>query len=435
MNATQLNVTNDTDVAGDEEVGRTKDGEAEDGMLGAVVATGVTLGLIIVFTLLGNCLVVLAVILFRRLRSVTNYFIVSLAVADLTVAVLVMPSSVLYLIEGRWRFGWTFCHFWISCDVTCCTASILHLCLISIDRYLAITEPLTYRTRMPKRRAILLITGVWSCSGAISFVPIYLGWFYDPQRNSTVTNADGTSCLLHPNWKYAVVSSSTSFYLPLVVMAIVYAQIFRVAKRQAEEISFLEKSFRQKNPQKVSARLSKRSMRVRRESKAIKTLGTLMGLFCICWLPFFVMYLVTPFCGEGCPIDPEVEAAVTWLGYCNSFINPCVYALMNKDFRNAFKKILICDCNRSSRRCLTSGSFQHPEAYLSTDTLASTSSRNALLQHSTTRTETETLFFGCRAKQSGSSIQPDIRLRILNCPVKSVVVSVSGNKTTDANNL
>lgn len=433
MNVTRWNITNDSA----EELDWTGEELEEDGTVGEVVATGLTLGLIIIFTLLGNCLVVLAVVLFRRLRSVTNYFIVSLAVADLTVAVLVMPYSVLYQIEGRWRFGWTFCHFWISCDVTCCTASILHLCLISIDRYLAITEPLTYRTRMPKRRAILLIIGVWSCSGAISFVPIYLGWFYDPRRRSMVTNAEATSCLLHPNWKYAVVSSCTSFYLPLVVMAAVYARIFQIAKRQAEEIDFLEKSFRQTNPQRVSARLSKRSMRVRRESKAIKTLGTLMGLFCVCWIPFFVMYLVTPFCGEGCPIDMEVEAAVTWLGYCNSFINPCVYAFLNKDFRNAFKKILLCDCNRSSRRCLTSGSFQHPETYVSTDTLASSSSRNALLQHSTTRTETgKGLFFGGRVKQSVSSLAPDIRLRILNCHVKTVVVSVSDNKTTaDTNNL
>jgi len=98
--------------------------------------SGFLLCLIIAFTLAGNCLVCAAVASYRRLRSsVTNYFVVSLAVADLTVAILVMPYSVAFELYGKWRYGWVFCYFWISCDVTCCTASILHLCVISLDRY------------------------------------------------------------------------------------------------------------------------------------------------------------------------------------------------------------------------------------------------------------------------------------------------------------
>jgi len=310
-----------------------------------ITTTGFLLCLVILFTLVGNSLVVVAVASTRRLRSsVTNYFVVSLAVADLTVAVLVMPYAVFYELYGRWTFGWVFCYFWISCDVTCCTASILHLCVISVDRYLAVTEPLTYRGRMTRRRALMAVAGVWTCSSAISFVPVYAGWFVeaggDGEQQMRLYE-DGPACGLFVNRVYAVISSTTSFYLPLVVMLVVYAKIYRVARRQAAEIQELERSLRaaQRTP---TGRLQRRSRRVVSDTKAVKTLGTLMGLFCVSWLPFFVIYVVKPFCASACHVPAEVEVAVTWLGYCNSFINPCVYAFLNRDFRSAFGRVLCC---------------------------------------------------------------------------------------------
>ena len=90
-----------------------------------------------------------------------------------------------------------------------------------------------------------------------------------------------------------------------------------------------------------TGRLQRRSRRVSSDSKAVKTLGTLMGLFCVSWLPFFILYLVKPFC-TACTVPVWIESAVTWLGYCNSFINPCVYAFLNRDFRSAFSRVLFC---------------------------------------------------------------------------------------------
>ena len=66
-----------------------------------------------------------------------------------------------------------------------------------------------------------------------------------------------------------------------------------------------------------------------------------MGLFCFSWLPFFLMYVILPFC-SSCALPPLWLSLITWLGYCNSFFNPCVYAFLNRDFRLAFKKILLC---------------------------------------------------------------------------------------------
>ncbi len=195
---------------------------------------------------------------------------------------LVMPYSLLFEIYGEWKFGWIFCYFWISCDVTCCTASILHLCVISLDRYLAITGPFTYKTRMSKHRAVFIICLVWLTSGAISFVPIFLGWYAD--KTTVDLYIDSPECGLYVNKIYAVISSGMSFYLPLVIMIIVYLKIFRIAQAQAEAISKLEvqcqpqeyrNTHEEHNGQAASSHinLKNRSRKVSRDFKAIRTLG------------------------------------------------------------------------------------------------------------------------------------------------------------------
>ena len=114
----------------------------------AKVVIGFALESIVLMTIGGNILVLLAVILNRKLRTTTNYIVVSLAVADLFLGSLVLPFSAIYQMEQRWMFGTTFCDIWAAIDVLCCTASILSLCAISIDRYIGVTRPLQHRVRI-----------------------------------------------------------------------------------------------------------------------------------------------------------------------------------------------------------------------------------------------------------------------------------------------
>lgn len=98
--------------------------------------------------------------------------------------------------------------------------------------------------------------------------------------------------------------------------------------------------------QKAVAKMGKRNIkaqvkRFRMETKAAKTLAIIVGGFIVCWMPFFTIYLIRAFCADC--INPVVFSVLFWLGYCNSAINPCIYALFSKDFRFAFKKI-ICRC-------------------------------------------------------------------------------------------
>lgn len=96
-------------------------------------------------TLVGNSLVILAVILNKHLRSSTNFFIVSLACADLAVGFFVLPFSITNELLKRWIFGKIMCRVWLATDVWLCTASIYNLLAITIDRYMAVTKPLSYR--------------------------------------------------------------------------------------------------------------------------------------------------------------------------------------------------------------------------------------------------------------------------------------------------
>lgn len=164
-----------------------------------------TLTLIIVMTVVGNILVILSVFTHRPLRIVQNFFIVSLAVADLTVAILVMPINVAYSIIGRWLFGLYICKMWLTSDVMCCTASILNLCAIALDRFWAITDPINYAQKRTLKRVLLLIGGVWLLSLIISSPPL-IGWNDWPETEDflnepcQLTQRRGKDKYLLPNY-------------------------------------------------------------------------------------------------------------------------------------------------------------------------------------------------------------------------------------------
>ncbi|XP_039453403.1 octopamine receptor Oamb isoform X2 [Culex pipiens pallens] len=128
-----------------------------------------------ILVIVGNTLVVAAVTSSHKLRSVTNFFIVSLAVADLLVGLAVLPFSATWEVFKVWIFGDVWCRVWLAVDVWMCTASILNLCAISLDRYVAVTRPVTYPSIMSTGRAKSLIAGLWVLSFVICFPPL-VGW-------------------------------------------------------------------------------------------------------------------------------------------------------------------------------------------------------------------------------------------------------------------
>ncbi|XP_019865572.1 5-hydroxytryptamine receptor 1 [Aethina tumida] len=185
---------------------------------------------IIVGTIVGNILVCVAVCLVRKLRRPCNYLLVSLAISDLCVAILVMPMAMFSEINGKWIFGEIVCNIWVSCDVLSCTASILNLCMISVDRYYAITKPLEYGVKRTPKRMILWVILVWFFAGCISLPPLLI---LGNEHSDGVTKDE--VCLVSQHIGYQLYATMFSFYIPLTVMILVYYKIFRAARRIVNE--------------------------------------------------------------------------------------------------------------------------------------------------------------------------------------------------------
>ncbi|XP_054009497.1 octopamine receptor beta-1R-like [Hylaeus anthracinus] len=141
------------------------------------VIKGVVIISIIVTALIGNALVIASVRRHRKLRVPTNRYVVSLAAADFLVAVCAMSFNASVELSGRWVFGRVMCDLWSSLDVYFSTASILHLCCISVDRYYAIVRPLEYAAIMKRVTVICMLGGAWLLPALISFIPIFMGWY------------------------------------------------------------------------------------------------------------------------------------------------------------------------------------------------------------------------------------------------------------------
>ncbi|XP_058676241.1 D(1) dopamine receptor-like [Ammospiza caudacuta] len=310
------------------------------------VVTAACLSLLILTTLLGNALVCLAVLRFPHLRSkVTNLFVVSLAVSDLLVAVLVMPWRAASDVLGFWPFG-AFCDLWVAFDITCCTASILHLCLISVERYWAIAEPFRHQRRVTQRLAFVTIAVAWLLSLLISFLPVQLQWHKAREQLGFNGSAEEGSCDPSLSRTYAISSSLISFYIPVAIMLGTYGRLFRLARRQLRGISSLETPVGQSDhPRETSLKTS-----LKKETKVLQTLSIIVGVFVCCWLPFFVLNCLVPFCDPDLHVpgaSPCVSRAVlstfTWLGWANSALNPIIYAF-NAEFRAAFTSLLGWGC-------------------------------------------------------------------------------------------
>lgn len=449
-----------------------------------LLTTSIILGTMILATIIGNVFVIAAIILERNLHNVGNYLIVSLSVADLMVAALVMPLAAVNEISTQWFLGPEICDMWISFDVLCCTSSILHLVAIAMDRYWAVTQ-VDYIHNRSAKRILIMIALSWLVGMSISIPPLF-GWKEE--------NNDPASCMISQDWGYTIFSTVGAFYLPLFLMLFIYLKVFRAAKSRIRKKNFkaLDKgaprpllcennaasgvevensteivhdmhdgmplthisssngqspehssglnsghsngsavhltssmggvvsagggagggagadpppatpppcsaAVRNNNKHLLSphlnlahstetltppaspllretghkgsflditkvyfdlkkggkgstespnkkrekeAKAARDRLEQKRERKAARTLAIITGSFVICWLPFFMIALVRPFCGDKCYFHPLVTGIIGWLGYFNSLLNPIIYTVFNPDFRSAFRKIL-----------------------------------------------------------------------------------------------
>ncbi|XP_042251372.1 alpha-1A adrenergic receptor isoform X1 [Thunnus maccoyii] len=338
------------------------------------VILGMVLVVFVVFGVLGNILVILSVLCHHHWRSVTHYFIANLAAADLLLSSAVLPFSATSEALGRWVFGRLFCNVWAALDVLCCTASILSLCVISIDRYLAVSYPLRYPAMATGRRGLTAVAALWGLSAAISVGPLF-GWKEpDPE--------DETVCRITEEPGYALFSALGSFYIPLAIILAMYCRVYSVAKRETKthrkgskgqgvEVEGVMLRIHRGNAAQTGKQEDDKGMmrhkrntftlpkllKFSREEKAAKTLGIVVGCFILCWLPFFVVLPIgSTF--PSCKPSETVFKITFWLGYLNSCINPIIYPCFSQEFKKAFLNVL-------RGRCLRTGAAK-PQGHITT---------------------------------------------------------------------
>uniref|UniRef100_A0A3Q1EWP3 Adrenoceptor alpha 2C n=1 Tax=Acanthochromis polyacanthus TaxID=80966 RepID=A0A3Q1EWP3_9TELE len=397
--------------------------------LAAIAGIAALVSFLILFTIVGNILVVIAVLTSRALKAPQNLFLVSLATADILVATLVMPFSLANELMGYWYFGKVWCGIYLALDVLFCTSSIVHLCAISLDRYWSVTQAVEYNLKRTPKRVKCIILIVWLISAFISSPPLV----------SIDSNNDVSSqpqCQLNDDTWYILSSSIASFFAPCLIMILVYIRIYQVAKTRTRSMSGKKSrpdgvtqtenglskatspfhgerenghchcpptpsqrtatvgqqtespdmdqssssedkghrsqpqdSQRTKRAGTSKGSLSKHSTGISRVSNKSKdlfasrrkrrrsslarkkasqarekrftfVLAVVMGVFVVCWFPFFFSYSLYGVCRDSCKIPDPLFKFFFWIGYCNSSLNPAIYTIFNRDFRHAFQKIL-----------------------------------------------------------------------------------------------
>ena len=266
--------------------------------------------ILILGTIFGNTLVIVAFSHYERIRTVTNYFLVSLACTDLCVALFSMPVWVAYLLTGpAWVLGAGLSRVWTMVDILIGTASIMNLMVISFDRGLCIKNPLRYTLWMTRRKVTLIISSIWIYSFGVAV----------------------SSFLLYPKPIFNLIATIVCFCVPLLVIITAYSIVFRVALHQMKQIHAT-----------TPAQYPGRHNSFLKELKAAKTLAVVVGVFVICWLPFITINIIYSFCDpQYCPVvKPEIILVAKWMHYANSLLNPIIYTFMHCDFRRAFKALL-----------------------------------------------------------------------------------------------
>nr|XP_046231582.1 alpha-2A adrenergic receptor [Scatophagus argus] len=477
----------------------------------ATAAFAIAITFMMILTIVGNILVIIAVLTSRSLKGAQNLFLVSLAAADILVATLIIPFSLANELQGYWAFSSIWCEIYLALDVLFCTSSIVHLCAIALDRYLSISRPVSYGAKRTPMRIKAAIIVVWLISAVISFPPLL-----------TLDKSEGgeEACELNNERWYILYSTIGSFFAPCVIMILVYVRIYQIAKQHTRcppgqkhkaattgnacmatgdlpaklskqsqqngdqggttagqqekvltkmsgsgstpsshrnppedttnqdtqhyppnsstalvqksvsspsipqhesqilsavplkesqpppdgegealpdntsssgselelgeegvlradgkdetnqtdkqtlsqskgfKVQVLNLASRYKNTMATSSGtklvpeetpkiqgtpISRRKAMVNREKRFTFVLAVVMGVFVICWFPFFFSYSLQAVCPETCSIPNPLFKFFFWIGYCNSCLNPVIYTIFNNDFRKAFKRILCRD--------------------------------------------------------------------------------------------
>ena len=297
---------------------------------------------IFVAAVIGNSFAIIVIILSPTLRrQKTNTYVVSLAFSDLAVVLFTVPIRIdQYLHNRNFCFDITVCQLQNITDVITNVASVTHLFVIAVDRFLSIARPFFYHT-LSKNITLISVIVVWAYTVVWASLGVF-NW-QDPKNSTFSINEYGNVFVcMNDNSVYFFCLYSITTILPLIIMAVLYTIIMKIALKQVRTIATLV-------PADLKDATKVMGERRRREIKITKTLAIVYGAFVVSWLPVTIITIssiLCPKCYKGFRENYEkafyiiLTIFVETLPPVNSCINPFIYVIFNEQFRKATKVLI-----------------------------------------------------------------------------------------------
>ncbi|XP_077999193.1 RYamide receptor-like [Glandiceps talaboti] len=287
------------------------------------IILGITYAVTSLLAAVGNLIVCYIVLGNARMRTVTNYFIVNLAIGDFLMAVLCVNLTFYYTVHLHWPFGFVMCAMVNYVQMVSVSISIFTLVAISLDRYVAIIHPL--RPRMTKTQAIVVIAIIWLLASSLSLPAAINSKLQSPQQSSALSCEEKWKS---PNQRtiYTIALMIVQYFLPLAVLFVTYTIIgYAIWGRKAPGERERHRDARQAESKK----------------KLVKMFALIVIIFALCYLPIHTFSLLVDHKQEIMSFKyiKLVYYAVHWVAMSNCVYNPFVYCWMNAKFRNGFKYV------------------------------------------------------------------------------------------------
>ncbi|KAG5313887.1 TLR2 protein, partial [Acromyrmex insinuator] len=276
----------------------------------------------------GNLIVIWIVLAHRRMRTVTNYFLVNLSIADAMVSTLNVTFNYTYMLNSHWPFGTLYCKISQFIAVLTICASVFTLMAISIDRYMAIVNPL--KPRMGKKATLCVAIIIWIIAAILS-LPMLL--FYTTYTQNFMNGEVRVVCysdwpntddngLSYDEYLYNVIFMILTYFLPIGSMTFTYARV----------------GLELWGSQSIGEATARQLENIRSKRRVVKMMIVVVVIFAVCWLPFHMYFIVTSYLPEitNEPYIQEVFLGIYWLAMSNSMYNPIIYCWMNTRFRRGF---------------------------------------------------------------------------------------------------
>uniref|UniRef100_A0A3Q0RZW9 Substance-P receptor n=1 Tax=Amphilophus citrinellus TaxID=61819 RepID=A0A3Q0RZW9_AMPCI len=316
-----------------------------------IVLWAIAYSCIVIVSVVGNITVIWIIMAHKRMRTVTNYFLLNLAFAEASMSAFNTVINFTYAVHNEWYFGLAYCRFHNFFPIAAVFASIYSMTAIALDRYMAIIHPL--QQRMSSTETKVVVGVIWVLALLLAFPQYYYSNIYElPDR-----------VVCYINWPeytvYYVCVVILIYFLPLLVMGCAYLVVGLTL--WASEI-----------PGDSSDRY-KEQLTAKR--KVVKMMIVVVCTFAICWLPYHVYFLLHQFfpsMAEETFIQ-QVYLGIMWLAMSSTMYNPIIYCCLNDRFRAGFKQAFSC-CP-----CVPQGSYEGLELkstrYLQTQTSVYKASR------------------------------------------------------------